>query len=149
MPLQMPSEFLFPTGAPIPLSGAAVEEFLSYARKVHSEHGRKHIFEEFKRAFSRVAGEAYYPSSCESWAESDFCTAAYAAAEHAPGFIQAYAEACEALENGGAVVPAPTLINHILSEHSVPFRIENGELVASSNFVVCAVSNCVTPEGFR
>lgn len=135
MSLQLPPELLFPTGAPTPLPDAAVEGFLSYARKIHSESGRKHIFEEFKRAFSRVSGEPYYPSSSESWAESDFSSAAMKAAQHAPGFIQAYVEACEALENAGAVVPAHSLINHVLSEHAVPFRIENGELISSSNFV--------------
>lgn len=135
MPLQMPPELLFPTGAPTPLPQAAMEDFLSYARKIHSENGRKYIFEEFKRAFSRVSGEPYYSSSSEGWAESDFCATAIKAAEHAPGFIQAYVEACEALGNAGAVVPAESLINHVLLERHVPFRIENGELVASSNFV--------------
>lgn len=135
MPLQMPPEFLFPTGATTPLPDAAVQEFLNYTRRVHSSLGRKNAFEEFKRAFCRVSGEPYYSSSSEGWAESDLSAAADKAAENAPGFIQAFVEACDALQNVGAVVPDHFLINRVLDQHHVPFRIESGELVASSAFV--------------
>jgi hypothetical protein len=131
----MPPELLFPTGATTSLPDAAVHEFLNYARRVNSSNGRQSVFEEFKRAFCRISGEPYYSSSSEGWAESDMCTAADKAAENAPGFIQAFVEACEALRIAGAVVPDHALMNHVLGLHHVPFRIENGELVASSNFV--------------
>lgn len=135
MPLQMPPEFLFPTGKTATLPDSAVQNFLTHARRIQSPGGRKHVFETFKRAFCRLSGEPYYSSSSEGWAESDLCSAADRAAENAPGFIQAFVEACEDLQNGGAVVPDYSLINHVLGQHNVPLRIENGELVASSSFV--------------
>lgn len=135
MPLQMPPELLFPTGATTPLPDAAVQDFLASARRIQSTSGRKNVFETFKKAYSRISGEPYYSSSSEGWAESDLCSAAEKAAENAPGFIQAFVEACEALQSGGSVVPDYSFINHVLAQHDVPFRIENGVLVASSNFV--------------
>lgn len=135
MPLQMSPELLFPTGSTTPLPDDAVQGFLVYARRINSPSGRKDVLEKFKRVFCRVSGEPYYSSSSEGWAESDLCSAADKAAENAPGFIQAFVEGCEALQNGGAVVPDHSIINHLLVQHHVPFRIENGELVASSNFV--------------
>lgn len=135
MPLQMPPELLFPTGATPPLADDAVQNFLAYARRIHSPNGRKHVFEVFKRAFCRVSGEPYYSSSNEDWAESDLCSAADKAAENAPGFIHAFVEGCEVLQDGGTIVPDHTVINHILVQHHVQFRVENGWLVASSNFV--------------
>lgn len=135
MPLQMPPELLFPTGPTTPLADAAAQEFLNYARRVSSPNGRKSVLEEFKRAFCRVSGEPYNSSSSEGWAESDLIAAADKAAENAPGFVQAFVEACEALQRAGAVVPDHALINHVLGQHHVPFRIENGELIPSSSFV--------------
>lgn len=135
MPLQIPPNLFFATGATTPLPDAAVQEFLSYARRIPSSNGRKYVLEEFKRAFCRATGEPYYSSSSEDWAESDLSTTADKAARHAPGFIQAFVEACGALQNGGAIVPDHSLVNHLLVQHHVPFRIENGALVSSSNFV--------------
>lgn len=135
MPLQLPPELLFPTGATTPLPNAAVQEFLNYARRLNSLNGRQSVLEEFKRAFCRVTGEPYYSSSNEGWADSDLSTAVDKAAENAPGFIQAFVEACEALQRAGTVVPDHALMNHVLGQHHVPFRIEGGALVASSNFV--------------
>lgn len=135
MPLQMPPELLFPTGPTTPLPLAAVEDFLVLARRVDSGSNRKYVFEEFKRAFCRVSGERYYSSSSEGWAESDLSDAAGKAAENAPGFIQAFFDTCEELQNVGGIVPDSTLINHLLDQHGVLFRIENRELVVSSTFV--------------
>lgn len=114
---------------------AAVQEFLNYARRVQSLAGRKSVLEEFKRAFCRASGEPYYSSSSEGWADSDLSTAADRAAPNAPAFIQAFVEACETLQSAGAVAPDHSLINHVLGQHHVPFRIDNGELIASSGFV--------------
>ncbi len=135
MPLQMPPELLFPTGATTPLPNAAVQDFLLLARRIDSGSNRQYVFEVFKRAFCRVSGEPYYSSSSVGWAESDLSVAANKTAENAPGFIQAFVDTCEDLQNGGAIVPDYTLINHLLHQHHVPFRIENGELVVSSDFV--------------
>lgn len=135
MPLQMPPELLFPTGPTIPLPDAAVQDFLGCIRKIHSASGRKHVFELFKRAFCLASGEPYYTSSSEGWAETDLIAAADKAAENAPGFIQAFVDTCETLQSGDAVFPDHTLINYLLDKHSAPFRIENGKLVVSSNFV--------------
>lgn len=101
----------------------------------HPLRAGKVVFEEYKRAFCRVSGEPYHSSSSEGWAESDLGLAARKAAENAPGFIQAFFEACEALQGRGAVVPDHSLINHLLAQQHVPFRIEDGQLVASSQFV--------------
>jgi hypothetical protein len=135
MPLQMPPELLFSTGPTTPLHDVAVQEFLGYARRISSPAGRQGTFEEFKRAFCRVSGEPYHSSSSEGWAESDLVVAAGKAADNAPGFIQAFVEACEALQIRGAVVPDHARINHLLAQLHVPFRIEDGQLLASSGFV--------------
>lgn len=135
MPLQMPPELLFPTGATTPLPNAAVQDFLLLARRIDSGINRQYVFEVFKRAFCRVSGEPYYSSSNAGWAESDLSATANKAAENAPGFIQAFVDTCEDLKNDGSIVPDYTLVNHLLNQHHVPFRIESGELVVSSDFV--------------
>lgn len=135
MPLQIPPELLFPTGATTPLPEAAVQEFLVCVRKISCPSGRQQVFEAFKKAFCRVLGDSYFPSSNEGWAESDLSSAADKAAGNAAGFIRAFVEACETLEKLNVVVPDHALINHLLAQYHSPFRIENEQLIASSSFV--------------
>lgn len=135
MPLRLSPELLFPTEATVSLSGEATNDFLTLARRIHLPNNRKEVLEQFKEAFCRSSGDQYYPSSEESWAETDLNSAARSAADNAAGFINAFVEGCDSLAQRGAVVPSHLQINHILEKTHTAFRIENGELVHAANFV--------------
>lgn len=135
MPLEMSSEFRFPMGASVPLDSGAVDELLGFARRITSPKGTKGIIEKFKEYFCRATGSQYSSSSSLSWAESDMERDAGDAAEHAPGFIAAFCDACEYLEQRGIAAPGHTIVNKILSEHGVPYQIINNVLLETDEYV--------------
>lgn len=134
MPIQVSKELRFTTGRAVPLDDAVVESFLWLARKVRYEH-QKEVLETFKRHFCRSAGEPYASSSDLGWAETDLARDAMMAAVDAAGFICAFCDACEELEQMGAVVPDHAVVNSLLGDHRAPFRINGSALVPGSSFV--------------
>lgn len=136
MPIEMPVELRFPMGGTTPLTDGAVQDFISLARKASSSSiGRQQIIEKFKEIFAITSGDQYAKSSSLSWAESDLEDHADRAASDAPGFIAAFCDACEALENWGVAVPGHQYVNNILEKHSVPFRVIDNQLVANDEHI--------------
>lgn len=135
MPLEMSSELRFPMGASVSLDSGAVDDFLGFARRITSPDGTKWIIEKFKEYFCKASGSQYISSSNLSWAESDMEREARDAAEHAPGFIAAFCDACAYLEQRGIAVPGPPIINKILSEHGVSYQIINNVLLETDEYV--------------
>lgn len=110
----------------------AVEEFLSYIRKLSIQGSRWDTLEHFKSYFSASTGSAHYRSSSESWAESDLVTSLDSAAENAPLFIEAFHEACSSLKrrNQDWWTPDDEQINTTLNQHNVGYRIQGIQLVS-------------------
>ncbi|MCH8493677.1 MAG: abortive infection family protein [Idiomarina sp.] len=136
MPIEMPVELRFPMGGTTPLTGGVVQDFISLARKASSSTiGRQQIIEKFKEFFAIASGDQYAKSSNLSWAESDLEYHADRAASDAPGFIAAFCDACEALENWEVAVPGHQYVNNILEKHSVPYRVIENQLVATDEHI--------------
>ena len=135
MPLEMSSELRFPMGASLPISESTIEEFLIVVRRINSTVGKQKIIETFKQYFSRVSGEHYAQSSSLSWAETDLNHHASCASADAPGFIAAFCDACESLENNGVAVPDNNYINRLLEKHNVPYRILENTLLETANYI--------------
>lgn len=134
MPIQVSKGLRFSTGRVVPLEDDVVEAFLSLARKVRYQD-LKAVFETFKDHFCRSAGKPYASSSDLAWSETDLERDALIAADSAAGFICAFCDACEELEEMGAVVPDHSVVNDLLESYRAPFRIKDWALVQSSNYV--------------
>ncbi|QJQ95144.1 MULTISPECIES: hypothetical protein [Halomonadaceae] len=114
----------------------AVQDFISLARKASSSTiGRQQIIEKYKGFLAIASGDQYANSSSLSWAESNLENHAEKAASDAPGFIAAFCDACEALENWGVAVPGHQYVNNILEKHSVPFRVIDSQLAATDEHI--------------
>lgn len=131
----MTSDLRFPMGGSSQLADDVVEDFLGIAGRVTGDMSRKRIVETFKEYFSRAIGKQHYESSSLDWAESDLRSDAMRAAEDAPGFIAAFCDACEKLEDFGVAVPDHARINNILSNKNAPFRIKDNVLLMTSDHV--------------
>lgn len=136
MPIEMPVELRFPMGGTTPLTGRAVQDFITLARKASSSNiSRQQIIEKFKEYLAIASGDQYAKSSSLSWAESDLEFHAERAASDAPGFISAFCDACEALENWGVAVPGHQYVNNILEKHAVPYRVIDNQLVTTDDHI--------------
>ena len=106
---------------------------------------RKWILEHFKSYFATAAGVPSYTSSDENWASTDLDTVMTVAAENAPLYIEAFYEACEALErhNPEMEMPGVSRINRILSKSGSDFQINPPKLIATRELVSIPVPNQV------
>ena len=136
MKIEVPTELLFPMGETTPLTADAVQDFIGLARKASSNIvDRQQIIEKFKDFFAASAGDQYGRSSNLSWAESDLEYHADRASLDAPGFIAAFCNACDALEEQGVAVPSHLYVNNLLDKHSVPFRVTDHLLVTAGDHI--------------
>ena len=131
----MASELRFPMGASTPINPLAMEDLLNLAKRVTASGNRQAVLEIFKEHFCRVSGDYYGRSSNLDWAESDFRRNAKSAAPDGPGFIAAFADACEQLSQSGSATPDHVHINKILENHLVPFQIVNNVLVKTDEYI--------------
>lgn len=117
--------------SPGPLDQTALSAFHDYVGKLCNQGQRWGILELFKRYFASAAGFTSSTSSSESWAESDLHNYMGQAAESAPLFIEAFHDACVALQEMGDDIYAPDVlgINKFLAEQKIPYRIQSSELV--------------------
>ncbi|WP_285430024.1 abortive infection family protein [Pseudomonas sp. fls2-241-R2A-110] len=135
MPLEMAAELRFPMGASTPLDNMVVAELVNLAKRITSQGEKQYIIEKFKENFSKVSGSSYSKSSNLSWAESDLEQKASEAASDAPGFISAFCDTCENLQQHGIHTPTHAHVNLILEKYEIPFRISDNILFASSNYL--------------
>ena len=123
----------FPQGpSPTPIPPEAVDDFEKLILRVAAQGNRKGLLEQFKRHFCSAVGSAYYPSSSESWAQSDLRTYMFEAASTPELFIEAMYDGCSDLSpESGYVGPSVDLLNEILRKHGVPFEIRSSDLIST------------------
>jgi hypothetical protein len=119
--------------APGPIATGVCGAFQELISRVVVQGDRKALLEHFKRYFARAAGVTYYPSSSESWAESDLDSLIRQASENGPLFIEAFYDACESLREWNPHMGLPDVgrVNRILAENTAGYEIQLPNLVAT------------------
>lgn len=117
--------------SPGEIQNGVVNDFFHLITKVAAQGNRQGILEHFKSYFAVAAGFTANQSSSASWAESDLNNYMNHAAENVPLFIEAFYDACEALQRNypEIAVPDVTRINRILGEHEVGYIIHPPDLI--------------------
>ena len=122
-----------------------ISEFSKLIGKIAAQGSRWSVLETFKSYFANASGATSYPSTSESWAETDLITHMEQAAENATLFIEAFYDACEAFRNGGDyAVPDVAIVNRILTQHEAGFEIKPPDLVSQNAQVHVTVSSDAT-----
>ncbi len=92
--------------------------------RVATQGKRKEILEHFKRYFCRAVGASYMLSSDVGWAETDLRASAHQAAQNPPLFIEAFYDACEAIQRDRDVFsPDIEIINGVLARNRIGYEI--------------------------
>ena len=113
-----------------PIPPGAVSDIFDLIQRIAAQDQRyQHTVERFKAQFAPVAGTVHSWSSNDSWAETDLLGYLNAATANAPLFIEAFYDGCEASRNQNLAVPGTDVINDVLADHGVPFRIEPPDLI--------------------
>lgn len=117
------------------------DEFRLLIEKICVQGPRKLVLEHFKRHFASAAGVQHHDSSDVGWASTDLERVMSEAAENAPLFIEAFYDACEALESRcpEMAMPGVERINRILSDHETGFYIDPPDLVTNSEHILTSV----------
>ena len=116
-------------------AGTAVVNGLSdLIGRIAAYGDRQSVLEHFKTYFANSAGFTSNRSSNASWAESDLDDYMRCAAENAPLFIEAFFDACSAIQarNPDIALPDLGIINRVLYEANAGFQIEPPDLVLTS-----------------
>jgi len=114
--------------------GGVFREFSRLIGKIATQGQRQEILEHFKTYFADAAGTTSTWSSSASWAETDLDHYMTDAGANAPLFIEAFYDACEALQRSHPdyAVPDVSMINRVLSNHNAGYRIEPPDLVSQN-----------------
>src|ERR1700722_11207672 len=80
------------------IDGGVSDEFIRLINKIAAQGIVQRVLEHFKSYFASAAGTTSSWSSNASWAETDLQGHMSAASENAPLFIEAFYDACEALQ---------------------------------------------------
>jgi len=109
-------------------------EFSRLISRIAAQGDLQVVLEHFKNYFAGAAGTTSNWSSSASWAETDLRRCMNTAAENAPLFIEAFYDACEALQRAHPhyVVPDVDLINRALSNHNGGYQIQPPDLVSQN-----------------
>jgi hypothetical protein len=111
-----------------------VGEFSRLIGKIATQGARQDILEHFKTYFADAAGTTSSWSSNTSWAESDLDRYMNEAAINAPLFIEAFHDACEALQRAHPdyAVPDVAMINRVLANHDAGYQIKPPHLISQN-----------------
>jgi len=117
--------------SPGPIADGVSDELSRLIGKVAAQGSQQKILEHFKGFFASAAGTTSSWSSSASWAETDLHRHMAEAAANGPLFIEAFYDACEALQrvHPDYAVPDVSLINGILSTHCAGYQIHPPHLV--------------------
>jgi len=120
--------------SPGPISHDVVREFSALIGKIASQGEQQRILEHFKSYFATAAGSTASWSSSASWAQTDLDTYMSQASENAPLFIEAFFDACEALQrmNPEIAVPNVARMNRVLAECQAGYKIAPPNLVSTN-----------------
>ena len=118
-------------------------KFRNLIERVCVQGEQKPMYEHFKRYFATAAGVQHFDSSSSSWASTDLDRVMSQAAENAPLFIEAFYDACEALEIRYPEMQLPGVerINRILSEHETGYYIDPPKLITNSEHSLLRIQN--------
>jgi hypothetical protein len=127
--------------SPGPIPRPVQDEFFSLIGKIASQGDRQRILEHFKTYFANAGGTTSSWSSSAGWAETDLDSYMNHAAENAPLFIEAFYDACLALQTAHPdfAVPDAAMINHVLAEHRAGYDVQPPELIARNPHIAVAV----------
>jgi len=122
--LNFSSEWRF--DSPGPIADRVAEGFSALIKRCIVGDNAKQVYEHFKDFFATAAGTTSYSSSSASWAETDLGAYMSEAAQNAPLFIEAFYDACQALQE-----PRPSLvrINRVLEESGSGWLISPPDLI--------------------
>ena len=111
------------------ISRNALNDFLKLIMRTAMQGDQKIYLEHFKKFFCLSNGDAYYPSSNVSWAQSDLESQMETASDNAPFFIETFYSACISLKerDNGIYVPDYKSINKILKKNNIGYEIINGD----------------------
>lgn len=106
-----------------------VDEFATLIARIATQRPEQATLEHFKSYFARATGTTSTWSSNAGWARSDLDSYMDQAAANVPLFIEAFFDGCEALRRDGVAVPDLGLVNRLIAESEVQYRIEPPALV--------------------
>jgi uncharacterized protein YbcI len=130
MSLQFDASWRF-EGPPGEVPYELINEFSILIGKIAAQRSSQQgTLEHFKAYFGSASGTTSSWSSSASWAQSDLDSYMRQASSNVPLFIEAFFDACESLRSEGIAVPNVRLMNKLLAEADVPYRIEPPNLVA-------------------
>jgi len=107
-----------------------INEFSTLIGKIGTQRPVQETLEHFKSYFAAAAGATSSWSSSASWAQSDLDSYMRQASSNVPLFIEAFFDGCESLRRSGVAVPDLRLLNRLIAESEVQYRIEPPKLVA-------------------
>lgn len=126
--------------SPGPIPDGVVGGFSDLIGRVASPGNRWKMLEHFKAYFASAAGATSSVSSSEGWAKTDLATYMDRAAENAPLFIEAFFDACEALQNSSDLAaPDVARMNRVLAENAAGYEIIPPDLISQNPQVAVAV----------
>ena len=124
----------FRFASPGAIAPGVIDDYFDLINRVSTQGDRQTFLEHFKRYFGNAAGIPSSRSSNAGWAESDLRTSMRAAAENAPLFIEAFYDACMALQSGNPELATPhsEMMNAILAKHGAGYSIRPPDLITSN-----------------
>ena len=120
-------------------------EFSKLIARIATHRPGQFTLEHFKGYFAAAAGTTSTLSSSPRWAQSDLDSYMKDASLNVPLFIEAFFDACEAFRREGVDVPDVDLINRLIAENEVPYRIDPPELVFIGQGVAPVAIQDTTP----
>ena len=112
-----------------------INEFSRLIAQIGTLRPGQATLEHFKKYFAAAAGTTSSRSSSPGWARSDLDSYMQQASLNVPLFIEAFFDACEAFQQKGVAVPEVGLINRLIAESEVPYRIDPPALVSTGQGV--------------
>ena len=118
--------------SPGEVARGVINGFSELIGKVVNQGDQQRILEHFKAYFAGAVGTTTSWSSSASWAQTDLDNYMDRAAANAPLFIEAFYDACAALQNAHPEITVPDVnrINRVLAEHAAGYEIQPPHLIS-------------------
>lgn len=144
MPLEFDASWRF-EAPPGEVPNKLINEFSTLIARIATQRPGQSTLEHFKRYFAAAAGTTSTRSSNAGWAQSDLDSYMHQASLNVPLFIEAFFDGCEAFRRQGVAVPDVKLINRLIAESEVPYRIDPPELVFTGQGAASVAVQDTTP----
>ena len=144
MPLEFDASWRF-EAPPGEVPNKLINEFSTLIARIATHRPGQSTLEHFKAYFAAAAGTTSTRSSNAGWAQSDLDSYMQQASLNVPIFIEAFFDGCEAFRRAGVAVPDVHLINRLIAESDVPYRIVPPELVFTGQGVAPVAVRNTTP----